>query len=65
MLTRATQRTLLRAIQRYCFTEKAYHATAPAYLTPDQIKETLPQEDYSRLLDLVKTREDQELSYHN
>jgi hypothetical protein len=64
MLIRTIERTLLRTVQRCYFAEQTHYATAPAYLTPDQIKSTLPQEDYNRLLELVQNQEQLELSHH-
>ena len=65
-MIRAFQNTLLRTIPRYYFTTpQSPYATAPAYLAADKIKESLGDEEYNRLADIVKAKEQNELNLHN
>jgi len=56
-MIRAFQNTLLRTIPRCYFTTQSPYATSPAYLTPDKIKESVGEEEYNRLADIVRTKE--------
>ena len=60
------QKTILRTIPRFCFaTQPSPYTTAPAYLTADKIKEALGEEEYNRLVEIVKSKEQIELKLHN
>jgi hypothetical protein len=65
-MIRLFQKNILTNTPRFYFAaQPSPYNTAPAYLTPDKIKETLGEEEYNRLVQIVKSKEEIELKLHN